>query len=345
MNASFDVFDVNIETERLVLKPWTLNDIDDFFEYASVDGVGQMAGWSPHENKEKSLEILKVFIAERRVLAIYHKADEKIVGSLGIELYNEEKLTEFADYKGREIGYVLAKPYWGQGLMAEAVNAVVKYLFDELDYDFLLCGHYAFNKQSARVQEKCGFVPYRNLTFTTRMGTEEKGTLEILLNPRKSIDIKRVHPESLVYKPLVLTAEQMWKASGLEGDYDAWEFGSDAPDKLAGLVLKGDKKATTSIFKLYELEGEELPKVGEYSVILNSGGYAVCIIRDDDITVKRFCDVDEAYAYHEGEGDKSLKYWKDVHWEVFTQELAEEMGEAFKEQDYVVCESFEVVYK
>jgi ribosomal-protein-alanine N-acetyltransferase len=67
----------------------------------------------------------------------------------------EAALTEFDGYKGREIGYVLSRDYWGNGIMPEAVNAVIEYLFSELDLDFLTCGYYDFNSQSKRVQEKC----------------------------------------------------------------------------------------------------------------------------------------------------------------------------------------------
>ena len=54
MNVPIDISEVILTTERLTLRPWRLSDLDDFFEYASVDGVGQMAGWKPHENKEES---------------------------------------------------------------------------------------------------------------------------------------------------------------------------------------------------------------------------------------------------------------------------------------------------
>ena len=87
------------------------------------------------------------------------KENNKVIGTVGIEKYGlEDALTEFKDYYGRELGYVLSKDYWGNGLVPEAVNAVIDYLFNELDYDFLLCGYYNFNERSKRVQEKCGFV-------------------------------------------------------------------------------------------------------------------------------------------------------------------------------------------
>ena len=158
MNASFDITGVVLETERLILREWTLNDLDDFFNYASNPDVGPRAGWKPHENKEKSLEILKHFIEGKHVFALELQENHRVIGSLGVERYDmEEYLTEFTNYKGRELGYVLGKDYWGRGLMPEALRAVIDYLFNTLDYDFLLCGHYDFNNQSKRAQEKVGF--------------------------------------------------------------------------------------------------------------------------------------------------------------------------------------------
>ncbi len=199
MNADIDVSGVVIETPRLILREWRLSDLDDFFEYASVPGTGEMAGWPHHKNKQESQEILNRFIKNKRTFAIIDKAKNKAIGSVGVELYGlEDKLSEFFDYKGREIGYVLSQEYWGQGIMPEAVNAVIDYLFNVLDYDFLLCGHYDRNIRSQRVQEKCGFVPYRKLVFSTKMGSEEPGVLRLLVNPKKNITFNFSHPETLI---------------------------------------------------------------------------------------------------------------------------------------------------
>lgn len=350
MNAAFDVTCIVITTPRLVLREWRQSDLNDFYEYAKVDGVGQMAGWPPHETIQDSQRVLNNFMKEKKVFAIYHKEDKKVVGSIGVEKYSE-KMKEFDYLKGREIGFVLSKAYWGQGLMPEAVKALCDYLFKTMRFDFLTCGHFCRNSQSKRVQEKCGFVPYRRLYFDTVMRTKEEGFLNILLNPSKKIRLEASHRETLVYPEFVKTDKQMWKefcmASGVDEKtpYEAWAFGSDNPNKLASLVLKGEKTATTSVYELYEFEGEEIPKVGEYSVVLNKDGYAVCVIRDTDVEVKRFCDVDGKFAQAEGEGDKSLKYWRSVHREVFTPELKEETGRDFTDDTKVVCETFEVVYK
>ena len=201
MNADFTLNGLTIETQRLILRPFCQDDLQDFFEYASVEGVGEMAGWQHHETIEKSQEILDIFIREDKTFAIVFKETSRVIGSLGIEKYGmEEALTEFHNYRGREIGYVLSKDYWGKGLMPEAVNAVVDYLFNNLDLDFLTCGYYDFNIQSKRVQEKCGFRPYRKLNMDTRLGTTEPGVLNLLPNPKKNISFVFSHPETLIWK-------------------------------------------------------------------------------------------------------------------------------------------------
>ena len=201
MNANVDVTNVVLTTNRLILRPFNEDDLEDLFEYASVEGVGERAGWKHHENIAESTQILEMFIKEKKTFAVVLKENNKVIGSIGIEKYGrEESLSEFFDYKGREIGFVLSKDYWGQGLMPEALKRVIEYCFNEMDYDFLLCGHFDFNTQSARVQEKLGFIPYRRLLFETRMDTQEKGILSLLVNPRKNIEFQFSHPETLLIK-------------------------------------------------------------------------------------------------------------------------------------------------
>ena len=105
MNAEFKINGKVLETERLILRPFQSSDLDDFYEYASVEGVCEMAGWPHHENIDKSREILNGFISEDKTFAIYSKENGKVVGSLGVEKYGlEAALTEFDGYLGREIG-------------------------------------------------------------------------------------------------------------------------------------------------------------------------------------------------------------------------------------------------
>ncbi len=190
MNAAIDISNTKLYTKRLILRPWKETDLDDFFEYASVDGVGQMAGWSPHKNKEESQEILDRFIERKRTFALeYHG---KAIGSLGIEEYDESRFPEFSDKQVREIGYVLSKEYWGQGLMPEAVSEVIRYLFEEVGLDVILCAHFLSNKRSERVQEKCGFRHYSFGRYETRFGTVEDDETNILTREEWLAELKDI---------------------------------------------------------------------------------------------------------------------------------------------------------
>lgn len=182
MNVNIDISDVVLHTERLTIRPWKQSDAEDLYAYASVDGVGQMAGWKPHENLEESKKILKMFIDGKKTFALEYQ--EKVIGSIGIEEYSDKVFPEFDAQKGREIGYVLSKEYWGRGLTPEAVKEVIRYLFEDLDLDFLFCTHFPRNLQSARVQEKCGFVHYGYERRTTILGNDEDLIVNIILKEK-----------------------------------------------------------------------------------------------------------------------------------------------------------------
>ena len=139
-----------------------------------------------------------------------------------------------------------------------------------------------------------------------------------------------------------MDAERMWELFGVEGEYEAWSFGTDA-DSLAELVLTGRKTATSSAYPLYEAENEPLPKAGEYSVLLDSHENAVCIVRTTKVYVVPFDEVSPYHAYREGEGDLSLAYWREIHRAFFAGEM-NSVGKEFDEKMKVVCEEFEKVF-
>jgi len=183
MNKEIDISNVVLKTERLTLRPWREDDVDDLFEYAKVDGVGEMAGWPHHRNIEGSKAIIKMFICEKKTFAIEYEG--KVIGSVGVEKYNEEQLAQFDDKWGRELGYVLSKDYWGQGIIPEALETVINYLFKVEMLDFLVICYYDFNMQSAKVASKCGFIPYKKLPLKTLVNSDTyNGTMTLLFNKR-----------------------------------------------------------------------------------------------------------------------------------------------------------------
>ncbi|NLZ70298.1 MAG: GNAT family N-acetyltransferase [Clostridiaceae bacterium] len=175
MNADVDISTAVLETPRLILRAWEPGDLADFYEYCSVEGVGEAAGWTHHKNVDESRRILEIFIAERKTFAIVLKESGKVIGSLGLEELRKGYPPEFDRLRGREIGYVLSRDYWGRGLMPEAVARVVLYCFEDENYDFLSSGHFDWNVRSRRVLEKVGFRPFKEMEYRTRYGTTEHG--------------------------------------------------------------------------------------------------------------------------------------------------------------------------
>ena len=178
MNVPIDISGVELTTARLTLRPWKQEDLQDFFEYASVDGVGQMAGWLPHKDTGETQKILDSFITKKKTFALTFQG--KVIGSLGIEEYDEKESPQLDTQKCRALGFVLSKDYWGRGLMPEAVNAVIRWLCEEQKLDAIICAHFDWNTRSAKVQQKCGFHFLKESSYKTHYGTVEKDIINVL---------------------------------------------------------------------------------------------------------------------------------------------------------------------
>lgn len=184
MNANVDVSHVVLETERLLIRSWKQEDLNDFYEYARVDGVGQMAGWYPHTSIEVSQQILDDFIKGKKTFALELKSNHKVIGSIGLEELFIDLGEPYTNMVGREIGYVLSKDYWGKGLMPEAVKCVIQYCFDVEKYDFLQCSHSVTNIQSQRVIEKSGFSFIKDYERIGQNGEKHISKFYVLINKK-----------------------------------------------------------------------------------------------------------------------------------------------------------------
>lgn len=178
MNYPIDVTDVVLKTKRLVLRPFAEKDLNDFFEYAKVEGVGYMAGWDAHKNIAETKEVLQMFIKGKNTLAI--EKDGKVIGSIGIDTYDEENIPMIGVAKSREIGFVLSKDYWGQGIMTEACHAVLEYLFTVVELDCVICGYWEINTGSKRVQEKLGFHQLTEYDRKSRNGEVRRNIVNVM---------------------------------------------------------------------------------------------------------------------------------------------------------------------
>jgi len=152
-----------------------------------------------------------------------------------------------------------------------------------------------------------------------------------------------------------LRNEQFWEAylATLPDDaparratYVAEPFGDNPAlaDELGDLVFAGQKCATCSSLWEWEAEGKPIAETGAFWIVLDGRGAPLCIVETIEVTIRRFDEVDEAFAYDEGEDDRSLQAWREGHRRFFTRTLAA-IGKEFAEEMPLVCERFRVVYR
>ena len=146
---------MTLETERMILRPWAETDAADLYDVAKDDRVGPIAGWPPHSCVAESADIIRTVFNLDEVYATELKASGRAVGCIGI-LIGENSNFDISQREG-EIAYWIGVPYWGQGLIPEAVREVMRHAFETLELEALWCGYFENNEQSHRAQAKCGF--------------------------------------------------------------------------------------------------------------------------------------------------------------------------------------------
>ena len=144
-----------LETERLILRQWRESDAEDLFELAKDPKIGPAAGWQPHTSVENSREIIRTVLNGELNYAVILKSENRLAGCIGLMLGEDSNL-KIAGNEG-EIGYWIGVPYWGQGLIPEAVRELLRYGFEDLNLKTMWCAYFDGNLKSKRVQEKCGF--------------------------------------------------------------------------------------------------------------------------------------------------------------------------------------------
>ena len=187
MDFEFSIKGITLETDRLQLRPWELSDLDDFHAYARCPVSGD-AGWPITVDKNRT--IIRQFMEAGEVLAVYHKKDRKVIGSMGVHPVPQTLPEAFQNRHAKEIGYALSKTYWGQGLTAEALAVLVGYLFRFTPATLLVGCCSRSNHQSRRVLEKTGFAFSRTFERKRDVPSSE-ASLEFLLTEEAYRAMKR----------------------------------------------------------------------------------------------------------------------------------------------------------
>lgn len=149
---------MQLETERLILRNYKTEDIDDFFEICQNEKVCTMTGFPVYTERQKAVERIEHNIQKPMLFAIVYKENNKVIGNIELFDYKRERFSNLAlDENTKEIGFFLHEGYWGKGLIPEAVNALLEYAFEEMQVQDVVIGHAEANAQSGRVQDKLGF--------------------------------------------------------------------------------------------------------------------------------------------------------------------------------------------
>lgn len=144
-----------IETKRLIIRNWKLNDYLDIYELNSDEKVNPSAGCLVIKDMEKAKNMLNSLVNSNLSFAIELKNENKVIGTIGMDEIIPDK--SFENLKQRYIGYRLNSNYWDKGYATEATKYFIKYLFEELQLDLIWSSHFNFNNKSKNVLNKCGF--------------------------------------------------------------------------------------------------------------------------------------------------------------------------------------------
>ena len=181
-----------LTTERLVLRPWQEPDAESLYKYAKDPAIGPVAGWPSHASVEDSLNIIRTVFSAPETYAVVLKETGEPVGSIGL-LFGKDSHVAGIKADEAETGYWIGKPYWGQGLIPEAVRRLLQRCFEDLGMTAVWCGYYDGNTKSRRVMDKCGF----------RFHHMEKGKTSPLGDVRTEHFMKITKEESTPYTILL----------------------------------------------------------------------------------------------------------------------------------------------
>ena len=164
-----------LETQRLILRPLKMRDAHDLYAYARDPEVSRHVLWDAHESVWQSRQYLRAALRQYRrglpgSFAITLRQSGRMIGTIGFMWVN-------TDHRSAEVGYSLARDYWNQGIMTEALGELIRYGFRSLNLNRIEAQHETENPASGAVMRKCGM--------------RREGTLrQRLLNKGRFVDVE-----------------------------------------------------------------------------------------------------------------------------------------------------------
>ena len=168
-----------METERLLLRPWSESDAKALYKYASDPEVGPRAGWPPHKSAEESREIIRTIFNNDHTWAIELKATNEVIGCIGYYVCGESNIS--IGENDVEAGYWVARPFWNRGICTEALRLLIDYCFREKGYSAIWSDFFVNNPASGRVMEKCGFRDTGEINWCSHLYHGDDSPVRIMI--------------------------------------------------------------------------------------------------------------------------------------------------------------------
>jgi RimJ/RimL family protein N-acetyltransferase len=177
-----------METDRIVLRSWLEEDAPALFKYASDPEVGPRAGWPPHRSLDESREVIRTVFSGEGMWAVVLKETGEPIGCAGYLPASRSNLEISEDQC--EVGYWIARPYWGRGICTEALRLIVRYCFEEKGFSVLWGDYFPENPASGRVMEKCGFSDTGLTTMCPNLEVGSDRPVRVMRLDRDNIKLK-----------------------------------------------------------------------------------------------------------------------------------------------------------
>ena len=204
MQKNIDLSEVKLYTARLILRPHVISDLYDFYDYAKEPGVGELAGWKHHTNTSETKRVIDMFNSSKRVLAIALRESNKVIGSISLDRDYYE-LEGYEDLIGSSMGFIIGKKYWNQGYMSEALREMMRYVFLNLELDYIATARYEDNDRTKKIFDKLGFKFIKNFTRDTSF----RRNIPCLLYTAKRSDYVKTVERIKLYGPDLLDSN-LW---------------------------------------------------------------------------------------------------------------------------------------
>lgn len=327
-------------TERLVLRRFTRSDLDRFLAYRHDPQVARFQSWSMLSEDEATAFINEMNTAaigmpgEWFQIAIAQQQSNLLVGDIGMQVYQQDPTVV-------EIGFTLDRKEQGKGYAQEAVQALINSLFELSNITRVIGITDIRNQPSVTLMTRVGMmlVKSEEVEFKNELCVEQTFELKekdcLLCRNANIVQYWQTYLQTLPINSPVRSQ-----------NYEAQQWG-DNPDlatELGLLILAGTKTATCSAVWQWEAQKVSPPAIGPKTIVLNGNNEPLCIVETTEVTVRPYCEVDAQFASDEGEGDRSLEYWREAHWRYFSRVLPK-IGKEPTIDMLLVCERFKVVYK